>query len=49
MQSLKAAFHAAFQQNAKNYVVCELCPMHQLHKLCLEIDSEYLPLAMLVI
>ncbi|ELT93344.1 hypothetical protein CAPTEDRAFT_212886 [Capitella teleta] len=23
----------------KSHVVCELCPMHQLHKLCLEIDN----------
>lgn len=38
MLTLKQAFHSAFEQSGKNLVVCELCPMHQLHKLCHDID-----------
>ena len=43
MQALQQAFHSAFQQSVKNHIVCELCPMHQLHKLCQEIEGECQP------
>ncbi|CAH1777592.1 unnamed protein product [Owenia fusiformis] len=39
MTTLKQSFHNAFQQSAKNNIVCERCPMHQLHKLCLEVEG----------
>ncbi|XP_064636063.1 TBC1 domain family member 1-like isoform X2 [Lineus longissimus] len=39
MQALKQAFNAAFNKCAKNHVVCVLCPMHQLNKLCQEIEG----------
>lgn len=42
MLTLKQAFHSAFEQSGKNLVVCELCPMHQLHKLCHDIDPNRL-------
>lgn len=38
MLALKQAFQSAFEQSGKNLVVCELCPMHQLHKLCHDVD-----------
>ena len=41
MQALQQAFHSAFQQSVKNHIVCELCPMHQLHKLCQEIEGKF--------
>lgn len=41
MLTLKRAFQSAFQQNSsKGLVVCELCPMHQYHKLCQQLDSK---------
>ena len=40
MQTLKQAFLAAYQQTTKNHT-CEMCPMHQLHRLCEDIDSKY--------
>ncbi|XP_013417491.1 TBC1 domain family member 1 isoform X2 [Lingula anatina] len=39
MKNLKRSFHNAFQQSAKNHVVCEQCPMHQLHKLCQQVEG----------
>ena len=39
MLTLKQAFHSAFQQTSKHHIVCELCPMHQLHKLCQQIEG----------
>ena len=41
MLTLKQAFHSAFQQTSKNHIVCELCPMHQLHKLCQQIEGTF--------
>ena len=41
MLTLKQAFHSAFQQTSKHHVVCELCPMHQLHKLCQQVEGKY--------
>ena len=38
MQTLKLAFDAAFVMSAKTHL-CELCPMHQLQKVCEEIHS----------
>ncbi|XP_077983763.1 TBC1 domain family member 1-like isoform X2 [Glandiceps talaboti] len=35
--TLRQAFHSALQTS---HVICETCPMHQLHKLCLEIEGQ---------
>ena len=40
LATMKQAFECAFAENAKHHVVCELCPMHQMHKLCQEIDGK---------
>ncbi|XP_074649702.1 TBC1 domain family member 1-like isoform X2 [Tubulanus polymorphus] len=40
MQALKMAFDAAYNKfHTRNHIVCEMCPMHQLHKLCQDIDG----------
>ena len=41
MLTLKQAFHSAFQQTSKSHIVCELCPIHQLHKLCQQIEGMF--------
>ncbi|XP_070552767.1 TBC1 domain family member 1-like isoform X2 [Ptychodera flava] len=35
--TLRQAFHSALQTS---HVICETCPMHQLHKLCLELEGQ---------
>lgn len=40
LQALRLAFETAFQENTKNQVVCEDCPMHQYHKLCQQLEGE---------
>jgi hypothetical protein len=42
MLTLKQAFQSAFQQSSdKDHVICELCPMHQMHKLCQQLESKF--------
>ena len=40
LQALRLAFETAFQENSRQLVVCEACPMHQYHKLCQEVEGK---------
>ncbi|KAI8508481.1 TBC1 domain member 4, partial [Branchiostoma belcheri] len=48
MQCLKQAFNAA-AESQRTHIVCETCPMHQYHKLALQIEGLYPPRAKEVI
>ncbi|XP_071497303.1 TBC1 domain family member 1-like [Diadema antillarum] len=39
MNTLRQAFNAALH-HSKLHVICETCPMHQLHKLCQEVEGQ---------
>ena len=39
MQSLRQAFNSAWQA-AGPTSVCDMCPLHQLHQLCVQLEGE---------
>ena len=39
MAVLRSAFQCAFEQNRQQ--ICIMCPLHQLHRLCQELNGRY--------